>query len=220
MRELYCGECLELSPDVALGIADAEDRAIVLTHVERCRSCRDELASLSDVADLLHVLVPPVEPPRNFASRVVSAVSPPSRSEPHTPLSRRTYVRPLSVAAAVVLAAALGVGGWLAAGGGSSPSVTVQTAPLVSHHHRIGQVMTVPGEKPWISVAVRLPAGSTVVRCQVEGEKGGWRTVGTFDVYDGRGYWDARLPHGLLVRRAELITARGHVLATASLAQT
>ncbi len=219
MRELSCGECVELCPEVALGVADAEERAIVLTHVERCRSCQDELTSLSDVADQLYVLVPRVDPPQGFAARVADGISSSSRPEPQAPRPRRRYARPLSVAAAVVLAAAIGIGGWLAAGGGSAPSVTVRTAALVSHGHRVGQMMVVPGKKPWISVAVRLRERTAVVRCQVEGEAGGWHTIGNFDVYDGRGYWVAPLPHGLSVRRAELVTARGDVLASASLAQ-
>jgi hypothetical protein len=219
MRELSCSECVELCPDVALGVADAEERATVLTHVERCRSCRGELASLSDVADLLYVLVPPVAPPRGFATRVAEGISSSSRPEPEAPSSRRRFVRPLAVAAAIVLAAAIGIAGWLAAGGGSAPSVAVQTAALISHDHRVGQVMTVPGKKPWISVAVHLTTRTTVVRCQVRGESGGWHTIGTFDVNDGRGYWVAPLPHGLTVRWAELVTTRGHVLASASLAE-
>ncbi len=229
MRELSCSECKELCPDVALGIADAEERAAVLAHVECCRSCRDELASSSDVADLLYVLVPPADPPDGFASRVVDAISSSSTSAPSgsmsTPSSpapdnrfpRRSYRRPLSVAAAVVLAAAIGVGGWLAAGGGSAPTVVVRTAALVRHDHHIGQVTTATGDKPWISVDVRLGTGITVVRCVVEDADGGWRTVGTFDLHDGRGYWAAPLPHGVSVQRAELTTASGRVLASASL---
>ncbi len=220
MRDLPCGECLELCPEVALGIGAAEERAAVLAHVEQCRSCRDELASSSDVADLLYVLVPPADPPHGFASRVVDAISSASRQAPEPVDSRRSYRRPLSVAAAVVLATAIGVGGWLAAGGGggSTPSAAVRTAALVSHDHRLGQVTTATGGKPWISVEVRLPAGTTAVRCEVEGADGHWRTIGTFDVHDGRGYWATSLPHGMSVMRAELTTARGQVLATASLA--
>jgi hypothetical protein len=219
MRELSCAQCLELCPEVALCIAEAEDRADVLAHVERCRSCGDELSSLSDVADLLCELVPRVDPPFGFTSRAIDAISAPSQPEPFIPFSRRRHVRPLSVAAAVVVAAAIGLGGWLAAGGGSRPSVTVETAPLLAAHHTIGQVVTVPGGEPWISMTVHVSA-TTVVRCEVEGAKGGWWTIGTFHVYDGHGYWAAPLPHALAVRRAELVTPSGRVLATASLAES
>lgn len=219
MRDLSCAECLELCPDVALGIADAENRASLLSHVERCRSCRDELSSLSDVADLLCVLAPPVDPPRDFASRVVNAISPPSRPEPRARPSHRSYVRWLSVAAVVVLALAAGVGGWLAAGRASAPSATVDTAPLLSHHHSIGQVTMVPGQKPWLSVAIRFRTRSTVVRCEVENVEDGWWTIGTFVVHDGYGYWAAPLPHALAVRRAELVSPSGRVLAVASFAE-
>lgn len=220
MRERSCAECLELCPEVALCIAEAEDRADVLAHVERCRSCGDELSSLSDVADLLCELVPPVAPPLGFTSRVTDAISESSRPEPLVPFSRKSLARPLSVAAAVVLAAAIGAGEWLATDGLSRPSVTVETAPLLAAHHTIGQVVTVPGASPWISVTAHLGASTTTVRCEVEGAKGGWWTIGTFHVYDGHGYWAAPLPHGLTVRRAELATPHGRVLATAFLAES
>ncbi|HTX62292.1 MAG TPA: hypothetical protein VMD28_01545 [Acidimicrobiales bacterium] len=218
MPDPGCHDCLDVCPDVALGVATAEDRAMVLTHVERCRSCGDELASLSDVADLLSVLVPAVDPPRGFTSRVVGAISSPTKPLAHAAPVRRALMRPVSLAAALVVAAGLALGGWLAARGSSTPSPsTVQTAALLSHDHRVGRVMLVPGGKLWMSVAVHLAASSTVVRCRVESDGGVWRTLGTFDVYDGRGYWVATLPRGFSVARAELTTTRGRVLASASL---
>ncbi|MGH8987260.1 MAG: hypothetical protein ACRDXC_01505 [Acidimicrobiales bacterium] len=216
MRELSCGECLELCPDVALGIAEAEERAAVLAHVERCRACREELTSSSDVADILCVLVPAADPPDGFATRVVDAISSVSRSAPDRRDPRRLYRRPLAVVAAVVLAAAVGAGGWLATGGGAPAQATAQTVTLLSHDHRIGQVTAVGGKRPWISVAVRLRTGSTAVRCEVEDADGRWWTIGTFEVRGGRGYWAAPLTHRASIRRAELITAHGQVLATAS----
>lgn len=223
MRELSCAECMELSPDVALGIAVGEDRARVLDHVERCRSCRDELKSLGDVADTLYQLATPVDPPDGFASRVATAISaqspPEHRVRVFSRTARRRYVRPLSVAAAALLAAGVGVGGWLAAGGGPGSVPAVETASFVSGHETVGQVMVVPGEAPWMSVAVHIHSATTAVRCEVETAKGALWTVGTFDVKGGHGYWAAPLPYGLAVRGAELVMPGGRVVATASLAQ-
>jgi hypothetical protein len=214
MSELSCAECAELCPDVSLGIADAQDRASVLAHVESCRSCRDELDTLSGVVDLLGEMVPPVEPRAGFSSRVVSSLPRGSGEEPRTP-SRRSYVRPLSVAAAVVLAVAIGLGGWLAGRGGSATPGPVETSSLFSHDRTVGQVVIAPGKNPWISVAVHVGAGSKAVRCEVEDSNGRWRVVGTFDVYDGWGYWAAALPSGMVVRSAQLFTPGGKVVATA-----
>jgi hypothetical protein len=75
----------------------------------------------------------------------------------------------------------------------------------------------VPGAKPWISVAVHLSGAASEVRCEVENASGGWRSIGTFDVYHGWGYWAAPLGHGG-IRGAELLTGNGHVVATASFA--
>lgn len=219
MRELSCAELIELCPEVALGVADAQDRASVLAHVERCRACRDELGTLSDASDLLCAAVPPVEPPSDLAPRVVKAISRSSRDRSRPPSSRRSAVRPLSVAAAVVLATALGVGGWLATGNSTSPPSSVAMAPFFSAHRTVGQVVTVPGEEPWISVAVHLRTAVPKVRCEVESAGGRWQTVGSFDVYHGWGYWAAPLRHGTVLRRAELLTPAGKVIATASFAR-
>lgn len=223
MRELSCTDCMELCPDVALGIADAQDRASVLAHVEGCRGCHDELASLSETADLLPLLIPSVEPSGGFAPRVVRAVSRSSRAEPVplVPPSHRRPVRLLSVAAAVVIAAAVGLGAWLAGGGSSGPSAPVESASLLAGHHRaVGQVMIVPAKKPWISVAVNLAGGGSDVRCKVESVNGNWQTVGSFELYRGWGYWAAPLPRGDVIRGAELLSSGGQVLATASFTST
>ena len=53
-----CHEIRELAAELALGIADGEDRARVLEHVADCADCRREVESFSAVADELLVLAP------------------------------------------------------------------------------------------------------------------------------------------------------------------
>jgi hypothetical protein len=54
------------------------------------------------------------------------------------------------------------------------------------------------------------------VRCRVTSADGVTRTVGSFDLNDGRGAWVAPLPKAFdYVRTAELVGTGGHVLATA-----
>jgi hypothetical protein len=73
----------DLAAEIALGIADGEERAEALRHLSTCGDCRRVVDELSQVADELLVLAPVQEPPAGFESRVVQAMglqeSPPRR---------------------------------------------------------------------------------------------------------------------------------------------
>jgi len=99
---LSCGEARELAPEVALGIATAEDRARLLWHVAGCTACRNELAELSALADDLLALAAEHEPPAGFESQVLARIG-------HKP-PRRRWRRTALFAAAVVVAAVVSGG--------------------------------------------------------------------------------------------------------------
>src|SRR5262249_6157168 len=109
----HCDETRELVPELALGIADGEDRARVLEHAATCADCRHELEELAGLADELLVLAPAAEPPVGFERRVLESIAPvaaPARR-------RRRRLRPvLALAAAAVAAAAVTAGAVLVAG--------------------------------------------------------------------------------------------------------
>jgi Putative zinc-finger len=71
---MRCEEIRDLAPEIALGIADGEERAEALRHLSTCAECRHVLEQLSGVADELLVLAPVQEPPAGFESRVVKAL--------------------------------------------------------------------------------------------------------------------------------------------------
>jgi hypothetical protein len=71
-----CMENRETLPELALGIADGEQRALALEHLAGCESCRRELDELSAVADELLALAPEREPPPAFEARVLERLSP------------------------------------------------------------------------------------------------------------------------------------------------
>lgn len=71
---MRCDEIRNLAPEIALGIADGEERAEALRHLSTCAECRRALDQLSQVADDLLVLAPVEEPPAGFESRVVEAM--------------------------------------------------------------------------------------------------------------------------------------------------
>jgi hypothetical protein len=93
-----CDEIRALAAELALGIADGEDRARVLDHVAECADCRREVESFSAVADELLVLAPEQEPPLGFELRVLRALEPPRAKRGHK-------ARWLALAAAIVLVA-------------------------------------------------------------------------------------------------------------------
>jgi hypothetical protein len=99
-----CQETRELAPEVALGIADGEDRARVLKHVADCADCRRELERLSTVADELLVLAPEEEPAPGFELRVLDAIQPP-RAKRQVTLRRLALVGAIAATAAVTAGA-------------------------------------------------------------------------------------------------------------------
>jgi hypothetical protein len=70
-RRMRCEEVQSVAAEIALGIANAEDRAEALRHLSTCAECRRVVEQLSQVADELLMLAPTQEPPPGFESRVV-----------------------------------------------------------------------------------------------------------------------------------------------------
>jgi hypothetical protein len=103
-----CAETRELAVELALGIADGEDRARVLEHSAACTDCQRELDRLSVLADELLVLAPEAEPPVGFELRALRSLQPPTEK-------RRWLPRALAVAAAALVASAATAGGLLLA---------------------------------------------------------------------------------------------------------
>ena len=71
---MRCDEVRDLAPEIALGIADGEERAEALRHLSACAECRRAVERLTEVADELLVVAPVQEPPAGFESRVVQAM--------------------------------------------------------------------------------------------------------------------------------------------------
>lgn len=97
-----CAMVRDALPELALGIADGEQRALALEHIAQCPDCRHRLEELSSLADELIELAPQHEPPPGFESRVLARLSIPRRTRRVVP--RR--VRRLALAAAVPAVAA------------------------------------------------------------------------------------------------------------------
>jgi hypothetical protein len=102
---MRCDEVRELAPEIALGIADGEQRAEALRHLTGCADCRRAVEELTQVADELLTVAPAQEPPAGFESRVVEAMGlgerPPGRRR-----ARRLRLRRLTLRVGPALATA------------------------------------------------------------------------------------------------------------------
>src|SRR4051812_13474717 len=169
---MSCEETRQLAAELALGIADGEERATALRHLAACPDCRRELPELSEAADELLMLAPEQEPPVGFESRVLARVQPAPR-----PAGRRArrWRRPLAVLAPAAVAAALAVTITLGATSDDRRLADQYRATLAAAHGSYfeaaplrapadmpaGVVYAYRGTPSWIFVAVDRPYRST-----------------------------------------------------------
>jgi hypothetical protein len=171
---MSCEQTRTIAAELALGIADGEERAQALRHLAQCADCRRALEELTAVADELLMLAPEREPPAGFESRVLARMEP--APEPATRRSReRRWFRvlvPVGAAAAAALAAvAIALGATsddrrladhyratLAAAHGSSFDAARLYAP---GRLRAGVVYAYDGATSWVFVALYRPYRST-----------------------------------------------------------
>jgi len=232
--EQSCDEVAGQLPELALGILTGRERAAVLAHLSGCARCSAEVEQLSLTADELLGIAPETEPPVGFEVRLFermelgdpAAVPPSAGVDSVVPLaprrSRRQAVLAVAAAAVVVLAF---FGGWWAergtAGGppaGVSATVAL-TAPLVADGQRYGSVTTLGGKPGWLIMNVTDSNWSGRVECEVTERGGTTLRVGSFWLAAGYGSWSARLPvPAAQVETARVVSSRGAVLATATLA--
>jgi hypothetical protein len=211
-----CGRVEELIPELAFGVAAGDDRADALSHLAWCAHCRNELFSVTAVADGLLLLTPEREPPPEFESRVMSAtvgprdsVTAPMRTgrRGRTGRTRGSRLRTLvvgTVAAAAVAALAAGTVWWrtaddrnLAEGYRDTLAIAhgeyFRAAPVLAEEKTpVGHMWAYQGSPSWIFVVVNNAAGapdaaSYTVRLTTR--DGGHKTLGTMTVQDGSGSW-------------------------------
>lgn len=214
MTDMDCEHLRQLDAEVALGILPAEDRAAALAHLEHCPACRADVASLSDVADQLVTLTPAAEPPAGFETKVLSSLRPAPALT-----GRRLRLRaPLWIAAALLLAVAVGAAGFALgrSGRSSGGSSQVATAALVQRGQDVGEVIATEGSHPWVYMSIDTASSTTRLTCEVRESDGSVVTLGSFSLENGSGYWGAPLPAGKTPSGALLVDAAGNTVATAA----
>jgi hypothetical protein len=203
--EMGCEQVRELAPELALGIAEGEERGAALRHLSGCAGCGRLVAELSSVGDELLLRAPAQKPPLGFESRVLAAVAEPPRRRRLQPLARRR--RWLAVAAAVVLAAALGGGSVVLATAGDRrladgyQAVLSQgqgsffaAAPLQGVQGRVGTVFGYQGQPSWVMVTLQPSLREGRFRVQVVTRDGRYLPLGDAVLGGARGAWGGQLP--------------------------
>jgi hypothetical protein len=222
------------------------ERARALEHLDRCDVCRENVRQLTATGEELVGLLPAMEPPAGFETRVMErlglgtpAPGPARQLNPARRLGRKladwiggwtrtggvSYPRRILATAAVAVAViAAGLGGWGLHAATSSPTASPlsSAALLTASHQTAGTVYFYDAGSRWLYMSVDIPSGSGAARngiviCQVEDPDGHVTTVGSFRLTGGYGYWGSPDPvTNGPLTGARLVTTTGTVLATAT----
>ena len=243
VNEMGCAEFADAAAELALGVLTGRERAQALAHLDQCEACREHVRQLTVTGEELVGLLPAIEPPAGFETRVMErlglgAPAPglaPAPARRVSPARRfrlklagwiggggvsypRRMLATAAVAAAVIVA---GLGGWGLHAATSSPAASPlsSAAFLTASHQTAGKIYFYNGDHRWLYMSVDIGSGNGMVICQVEGPDGHLTTIGSFRLNGGYGYWGSPDPvtSGPLTG-ARLVTNSGTVLATATFA--
>jgi hypothetical protein len=70
--DIGCDRFADVAAELSLGVLTGRERADALAHLERCDACRETVRQLTQTSEQLLGLLPAVEPPAGFETRVLS----------------------------------------------------------------------------------------------------------------------------------------------------
>ena len=212
MTPAECERLREVAPELALGIADGEDRARALEHLAGCAGCRAHLERLSSVADDLLLFATAAEPPPGFEQRAVGSNPQPTRR----PALLRRFALP--ALAAVAAAAIATVVAWGSLGDerrlADSYRETLAVAdgeyfaarPLENRAgSETGHVFGYQGSPSWVFCVVHAGSAQGTYDIEITASGDTW-SAGEMEMEAGKGTWAQPLGVDLHdVRRFSLI---------------
>jgi len=200
---MRCEQIRDLAAEIALGIADGEERAEALRHLSTCGECRRVVEELSQVADELLILAPIEEPRAGFESRVVERLGlrRPPRRRRLTLRWMASRLGPALAAAAVTAVALIGVyhddhqtaeryRESLAQAGGQY----FQAEPLVDETGaRGGVAFGYQGSPSWVLLSVNTAHRDAVTRGELVTKDGRTIALSSLEL-DRSGSWGGSIP--------------------------
>lgn len=216
MNRASCEEVQVLAPEVALGVASGEERALVLAHARSCHECRRVVEELSETADSLLLVGPLHDPAPGFESTVLAQMQ-----AQKVPQER---VRTKLIAAVLVSILVAGaIAAWVTSGDrtlaahyrdalavadGKYFGVVTLQSPSGS---RGGHMFAYEGDPTWVFLVFTTPLEPGRYDAEVVTTNGDVRSLGSFDIA-GEGTWGRELPVGLRsVRSVRVTDADGNV---------
>jgi hypothetical protein len=219
-----CAHVRDLAAEVALGVADGEDRALVFAHTADCSECRAFVAELTSTVDAVLLLAPSKEPPPDFEARLMKRLSRGRKGE--------IRARVLSAAAALVVGLLVATGAvWMGtatdrrladgyrstlaeARGEYFRAVPMRDADGL----KVGNLFAYQGRPSWIYGVVDAPLSSLPIRGVVVAEDGTRVPVDSISVSGSHISFGMTLPFPIRdVRSVEVIDASGSTRLTARL---
>ena len=233
-----CDQVRELAADLAIGIADGQQRDAALRHAATCPGCRRLVSELSSVVDDLLLLAPSQEPPSGFATRTLARISPPTgrrratrAGARHLPAGHRWLAR-LAVAASIIVALGVGAGTVYQVTSAdrrladSYRSVLTQgqgsffaAAPVRGPTGRAGTLFGYQGNPSWLWATAHMPdAGAQRFSVQLITRDGRHLPAGTAVLGGARDTWAALISVNLTnVAQVRFVAADGQTTMVAYL---
>ena len=175
-------ECVafrDVAPELALGVAEGDERAAALDHLAGCDDCRQALARLTESVDAVVQTAPEAEPPSGFETRALASF------ETAAPTGHRSRWRPMALAVASLAAVVA-----LAAGVTAVTRQDDPAGPQQSAAARSSATLTTPGGSEVGTVRVERSTGggpSDLIVSVDAGAPGGTYRV-ECDYESGRSY--------------------------------
>ena len=192
VNEMGCAEFADAAAELALGVQTGRERAQALAHLDQCEACRENVRQLTVTGEELVGLLPAIEPPAGFETRVMErlglgtpAPSPaPGPARQLSPARRfglklagwigggwtgrggvshpRRILAAAAVAVAVIVA---GLGGWGLHGTTSPPTASALSSAtlLTASHQTAGKIYFYDAGSRWLYMSVNIPSGSGAV---------------------------------------------------------